>query len=113
VRAVVTLLGVLLVAFGVWASGYGGRVDLHDSQIRACERGKLDRAANARGWRRQAHADQMIADDPFQSARTRAVRRASARVYRGIASDLEARARLDCNAVVKPPRILPSLGVAR
>jgi hypothetical protein len=46
---VVAALAALMML--IWAQSYAGRVQLRDSQLRGCERGKLDRAGNATGWR--------------------------------------------------------------
>jgi hypothetical protein len=44
------LVQVLLIGLVLWSS-YSARHNLVDSQRAGCERGKLDRAASARGWR--------------------------------------------------------------
>lgn len=43
-------VGILVIAYVVYQS-YEGRVDLINSQRIGCNRGKLDRQANAEGWR--------------------------------------------------------------
>lgn len=77
----------LLFAYTLYQS-YSSRSDLHAAQVAACERGKLDRKANAEGWRaaelvrRQSGTpnDIVAADD-----------------YDRIADGLEERGRIDCH----------------
>lgn len=92
---VMYLLVVLTVAGAVLGQGYNGRKDLRDSQIKGCERAKLDRSANALGWRNA------------QRARQKAGEWDVAVVYWAIATGLEARSRIDCAAAFPEPSLLP------
>ncbi len=85
---------LLVVAYVFWQS-YQGRFDIVDSQRRGCERGKLDRTANAHGWRiaeaaRRAEGQYKVANN-----------------YRAIAASLEARSRINCTVVFPKPGFLP------
>lgn len=94
---VAPVLALVIILGAVWSSSYAGRQALIKSQRAACERGKLDRAANAEGWRtaeraRRAtgtHADLIVAE-----------------LYDRIATGLEARARIDCKEVFPDARLL-------
>lgn len=79
--ATVTLI-VLVFVFAAQA-----RDALHESQLRACERGKLDRTANALGWR--------TAEAARRASGTKSDLRA-ADAYAQIAEGLERRSRIDC-----------------
>lgn len=83
--------GLALFVLFVWLTGYFGRVDIVDFQRRGCERGKLDRQANALGWRtaeaaRRADGQLVIADR-----------------YARIASGLERRSRVNCRDAYPDP----------
>lgn len=99
----VTMFGLLLLVFAVWLGGYQSRTDLHRSQVAGCERGKLDREANAQGWRAAQRLANPNADRSERSREARAV----AQVYDRIALDLERRARVDCARVFPAPTLLP------
>jgi hypothetical protein len=87
------LVYVLLFGLVLWSS-YSARSNLVDSQRQGCERGKLDRAASARGWR--IAQDARIADGNFGVAKA----------YAAIASELERRSRIDCSAVYPQPPVV-------
>jgi hypothetical protein len=87
------LVQVLLIGLVLWSS-YSARHNLVDSQRAGCERGKLDRAASARGWR--------IAQD----ARLAEGNVGVARAYAAIAGELESRSRLDCASVYPQPPLI-------
>lgn len=85
----------LLVILYVGWSSYSGRQDLVESQRNGCNRGKMDRAANARGWRiaeaaRRAEGQEVVAE-----------------AYQNIAEGLEERARIDCIDAFPKARIVP------
>lgn len=92
-----------------FVTGYQGRKDLVESQRAGCARGKLDRAANARGWRAAetarlsslsreldityAAAEAMLVVKPHAVDHSDLV---AARLYNDIAFGLEKRSRIDC-----------------
>ena len=92
---VIALIIQLVVIFYVFITDYRGRIDAISSQRAGCERAKLDRNANAQGWR--------IA----QLARTDSGDTAVAAQYRLIAEGLEKRARVDCNKAFPMADLLP------
>ena len=76
-------------------SSYQGRVDLINAQRHGCVRGKLDRRANARGWRTAQHRSLSQHQPRFS------------KIYNGIASGLDARSRIDCTKVFPSASLLP------
>lgn len=90
---VMGMLALALSVIGVWAFSYLGRVELVHSQRMGCERGKLDRRANAEGWR-IAQAARRAQGQPVVAAR-----------YAAIARQLEGRSRIDCAATYPTPNI--------
>lgn len=86
---------IVMALIYVLAQSYEGRVELRDSQLHGCERGRLDRAANARGWRTAEHA--RYRDGDFDVAST----------YASIARGLEVRAAIDCETAFPSPSLLP------
>jgi hypothetical protein len=99
VRLVAILFAVVILALAalIFAQGYVGRVALRDSQLAGCQRGKLDRAANARGWR--------TAEAARRASGSRSDLIAAER-YDRIASGLEQRSRIDCKTAFPPVRLL-------
>jgi hypothetical protein len=85
---------ILVVAYVFWQS-YDGRSQLINGQRAACERGKLDRIANARGWRIAESARR--AEGQFEVANN----------YREIAESLEERSRIKCKVVFPDARFFP------
>lgn len=86
---------LVLCVLSVWLSSYQGRVDqAHDTQA-DCERGKLDRAANAKAWRQAEEARRGDGDTDI------------ADLYAGVAAGLEKRADLDCTEAFPEPSLLP------
>jgi hypothetical protein len=83
--------GLLMFVVFIWIIGYAGRVGIVEFQRRGCERGKLDRIANAQGWR--------IAED----ARRGDGQIAIADRYARIAAGLERRSRVDCRKAYPNP----------
>lgn len=81
---VIGMMVQLLVIGYVFYQSYVGRSDLVDSQRAGCERGKLDRTDNARGWR---------------TAQKRALSQGQVNYsihYAHIAAGLEKRSRITC-----------------
>lgn len=85
----------LFVIGYVFYSGYERRVDTVTAQRGGCERAKLDRAANASGWR--------IAEDARRAAGQIEV----ADKYGALASDLEARSQVDCSVAFPDATLFP------
>lgn len=79
----------------VFYSSYQGRVNVVKAQRAGCERSKLDRAANASGWR---HA---------QSARNASGDFEVAKFYGRIADGLEQRSRVACDEVFPRATLFP------
>lgn len=102
-RAVMQLLAIICIAivavwgYTVWQS-FEGRVLIVNSQRAACRRGKLDRAANAAGWR-TAEAARLATGTPTDLI--------AAGKYGAIAEGLEQRSRVDCAAAFPGPSLLP------
>lgn len=124
VRLVIGCLCMVLLLVGlVFWYGHEARSDLATSEERAraalvasqragCERGKLDRRVNANGWRTAqaarlrslaseldisyASVQQLVASDPTPEDPGDLV---AARKYNKLASELEARSRIDCRLV--------------
>lgn len=93
----VTIIGVLLLGYVTWLS-YEGHVSLVDSQRAACGRGKLDRRANAEGWR---------AAEAARRATGTHTDLVAAGKYARIAGGLERRAGVDCVVAFPSPSLLP------
>lgn len=92
---VIGMIVQLSVIFYVFYAGYEGRKDLVNSQRAGCKRGKLDRGANAAGWRIAQSA--RMADNQF----------AVAARYSQIAGGLEERSRIDCAKAYPKASIIP------
>lgn len=104
-------IGVVIAVVLAGASNWLGQDRLAQSQREGCERGKLDRKENARGWRTaQAAREATLAKDlriaPIQVDALVLLEPApddppdliAARNYNEIAAGLEARSRIDCVA---------------
>lgn len=102
-----SLVGIVLLVFAVWLSGYSGREALRDSQLAACERGKLDRSANALGWRSAQEARVATANNPHADPDERSSAWDAAQIYDHIADGLEERAQVDCEQAFPAPSVLP------
>jgi len=85
---------ILLLASSAWMAGYVGRQRLVEASRAACERGKLDSAANAAGWRIAQRA--RLADGQYAVARN----------YDRIASDLETRSKIDCERAYPSAKLI-------
>lgn len=95
-KLIVLGLVVNCVVLGyVFWTGYEGRKDLVASQRAGCERGKLDRGANAAGWRNAEEA--RTADGDFEVAAE----------YKRIADGLEARSRIICSEAFPKASFIP------
>lgn len=86
-------IAIALFAYTAWQS-YDGRVRLREGQLAGCERGKLDRAANAAGWRTAERARRATGTPTDLAAADR---------YSAIAAGLEQRSRIDCARVFPDP----------
>lgn len=100
-------LGLLLLIGAVFAQSYEGRVAIRDAQVRGCERGKLDRRANARGWRTAERARRQTAENPNVDPRERRDASHAATTYQVISLELSRRSRIVCRAVYPRPSPLP------
>ena len=92
------LVGMLVQLFVIgyiFYQSYVGRSEVVAAQRKGCERGKNDRDANAQGWR--------IAE----LARRESGNIFVANHYARIASGLEERSRINCNAVYPSAGLLP------
>jgi hypothetical protein len=90
------VLAVLIFMIGyVFFQAYASRVSVVENQRAACERGKLDRNDNARGWRRAEEARRAEGQDDVANA------------YANIATNLETRAKIDCTEEFPSARLLP------
>lgn len=107
-RWVAASLLILFIAALFWVP-YQGRTELRDSQIAGCQRGKLDRAANARAFRAQAdYLDLVLAASSVQQDVKTAARINQAQQDIS-ARGLESRTgkNLDCDKVFPHPTLLP------
>lgn len=89
------LIGLVVLLFGVWWTGYDGRLEVVKSQRVGCERGKLDRAANAKAWREAQYAETRDADP------------GSAAIYKSVAEGLEERSLIVCAEAFPSPSLVP------
>lgn len=78
------IAAIIAIVLAIWVTSFQGRADLVQSQREGCSRGKLDRAANAEGWR-IAEAARRAEGQTDVAAR-----------YARIAASLEARAKINC-----------------
>lgn len=113
------LMQLVLVGY-VFGQAYDNRVEVVDNQRAACERGKLDRGANAQGWRTAqvartktlakemdisfAEVSQLLLQDPKAGDSPDLT---AARKYNAIAEGLETRARIDCTVAFPDARLFP------
>lgn len=86
--------GICVLVLAVWLTGYQSRTEIVASQRAGCQRGRLDREANARAWREA------------EKARLRSRDFDVARIYASVAAGLEARARIDCGREFRRPPLL-------
>lgn len=95
-KLILICFGVMLVLWGyvLWQV-YEGRVRLVNHVIAGCERDKLDRADNAKGWRTQQNQALSNSQPWFAST------------YSDVASSLEERAHVDCHKVFPKASLLP------
>lgn len=113
------LLFLVLVVYVFW-TGYEGRKDLVAGQRAGCERGKLDRGDNAKGWRTAEAArlasvaeDMHISVDAAKSVITQPPLAGdlpdliAARNYNEIATSLEDRSRIECSEVFPDANFFP------
>jgi len=108
VRAEVTKIAVLLLlVVSVWLSGYQGRQHLVDSQRQGCERSKLDRAANAKGWGTAETSRRATADDRSNSDGERAAAALAADTYAQLKDELSERSRINCEVAFPAASLLP------
>jgi hypothetical protein len=90
-------VAVLLFAYTIWQS-YQGRLDIRRAQLAACARSKLDRLANAEGWRAAEHARRASGTPNDLEAASR---------YDVIATGLEKRGHIDCKTAFPPVSLRP------
>jgi hypothetical protein len=96
-RLAIALIVLCAIALSMaWWSSYSGRQNVVDDQRRDCARSKLDRRANATGWRTAEAARRLTANNPeIETTERRAAAVAAAR-YKEVADALDARSRIDC-----------------
>lgn len=92
---VIGMLVQLAVICYVFYSNYQGRANVVQAQRAGCERSKLDRGANAEGWRNAQKA--RIASGDF----------AVARRYGEIALGLELRSKINCAKAFSDAKLFP------
>jgi hypothetical protein len=101
---------MVLIVFSIWLSSYEGRKNVVQSQRSGCERAKLDRRANAQGWRTAQAARQVTANEPPGDGGPSDEERSAAKVasdrYQEIADGLDRRSRIDCTAVFPKPKLI-------
>jgi hypothetical protein len=84
ITELIRLSTLLLFVVFVWTQSYVGREQVVKNARAGCERAKLDRLSNGNGWR--------IAQDARRESGDLEV----AKRYGVLATDLEARSRIDC-----------------
>lgn len=92
--AVLQFVAVLALIVAVWIAASSSREALRQAQLRGCERGKLDRAANSLGWR-TAEAARRASGTVYDIE--------AARVYAEIATAQEQRSRINCATAFPKP----------
>lgn len=113
------LMQLVIISY-VFFQAYDNRVEVVDNQRAACARGKLDRGANAKGWRTAQVArmntlakemdisftevSQLLRQDPKAGDSPDLT---AARKYNAIAEDLEVRSRIDCTVAFPNARLFP------
>lgn len=115
---VIGMIVQLMVIGYIFYANYEGRVDLVQAQRRGCRRGKLDRIANADGWRAAENARVSTAaktlhlfPDEVMVIVRRKPRRGeipdikAARRFNRIADGLEKRAHIDCRKQFPDPEV--------
>jgi len=110
-RVIVIGFGLILAwPIALWGVSYNAANNLRDSQVRGCERGRLDRLENARAWEAARQARLQTANDPKQDAETRASAAEAVRVYERTIVSLRSRTDppFDCQKVFPKPNILGS-----
>lgn len=105
----VALLGLVVLMFGVWWVGYDGRLTVVDSQRIGCERGKLDRTANATAFRAQSDYLNLVLDAESVQEDVKSAARVNQAVQDASASSLESRTgdNLDCRDAFPDPPLIP------
>lgn len=121
VKLILLSLIILLFVLGYSVySAYEGRKALVDSQRAGCERGKLDRSANAEGWRaaQVARTNTLAKDMGTSVAAVEALfpqppkiddppDLVAARKYNRISSGLESRSKIDCKTAFPSAGLIP------
>lgn len=90
-RQLFRIAAVVAMVASVWVTSFQGRHNLVVSQREGCKRGKLDRTANARGWREAEHARRAAGENDVADE------------YARIATGLERRARINCEEQFPDP----------
>lgn len=97
---------LLLVCYVFYAS-YQGRKDIVTSQRAGCERGKLDRRANADFQRaHKVYIDKVVLAQSVKED-VKAAARIAVETYNRTARDLTIRAGIDCNKAFPKARLIP------
>ena len=97
---------IVVILVGLHGFDYANATRIYDNNIRACERGKLDRAANILGW--QAAYDARTQAATHEGVKDAAIDLAAATTYSDIIADLSSRIR-PCKELVRDkPRFFPS-----
>lgn len=103
-----TRIGVLLILAAVFLVPYSTTSRLRNDNVHACNvRAKPRDRAAAKSWRRSARAAGAISRDPFQSQRTRRIRRGEARLHSRTARTLTRLANQPCEKVYPKPPLFP------
>lgn len=97
---------IIVILVGLHGFDYANASRIYDNNIRACERGKLDRAANIKGWRAAyaARTNAATHEGPQDAANDLA----TAAIYADIIADLQSRIR-PCEELIRnKPRFFPT-----
>ncbi len=101
-----TLAIIAVIGFVMW-SGYEGRKALRDSTLAGCERGKLDRGANADGWTaHNTYIGKVTSADSVKEDVKSAAREAQS-TYERISLELRRRAEIVCEDAFPPVSFWP------
>ena len=97
---------IVVILVGLHGFDYVNATRIYDNNIRACERGKLDRAANIKGWSAAYVARTQAAthEGPQDAANDLA----AATIYSDIIADLNSSIRPCDELIQNKPRFFPS-----
>lgn len=105
----IALIGLIVLMVGVWWTGYDNRREIVEGQRIGCERGKLDRTANAEAFRGQSDYLNLVLEAESVQEDVKRAARINQAIQNASASSLESRTgdNLDCAEVFPAPPAIP------